>query len=100
MEDISGELDIDTEDDTYKILSTIKLPLGKIIIDDSFYMEDVFHIKNDLHVDLPFSNIKEITSLYAFAIDTENPAYFVEMSVNVRKNVTWIEVCNYIFILG
>ncbi|XP_029160980.1 apolipophorins isoform X2 [Nylanderia fulva] len=91
--DISGELDIDTEGDTYKILSTIQLPLGKIIIDDNFVMEDVFHIKNDLHIDLTFSNIKEITSFYIFQIDEldEQSTYFMEMGVNVRKNITWIE---------
>jgi hypothetical protein len=58
-------------------------------------MEDVFHIKNDLHVDLDllFSDIKEITSLYAFVIDMEEiNTYFMEMNVNVRKDATWIEV--------
>nr|XP_012235380.1 PREDICTED: uncharacterized protein LOC105679739 [Linepithema humile] len=91
MPDILGELDIDTEGDMYKVLSTISLPPGKIIIDDSFTMEDVFHIKNDLHVDLTFSNIRELTSSYMFLIDMENPTYFMEMNVNVKKNNTWIE---------
>lgn len=89
------ELDIDTEGDTYKILSTIEIPRGKIVIDDSFSMEDVFHIKNDLHIDLnlAFSNIREITSLYAFMIDMEEiTTYFMETNLNVRKNTTWIEV--------
>jgi len=88
-------MDIDTEGDTYKVLSTIQIPKGKIVIDDSFSMEDVFHIKNDLHVDLDlsFSNIKEITSLYAFVIDMEEVnTYFMEMNVNVRKDAVWIEV--------
>lgn len=88
-----GELDIDTDDNTYRILSTLELPPGKIVLDDSFSMEDVFHIKNDLHVDLSFSSIKEITSLYTLTIDMiENPTYFMDISVNVRKNATWIEV--------
>lgn len=91
-----GEVDIDTEGDTYKVLSTISLPPGKIIIDDSFTMEDVFNIKNDLHVDLTFSNIREITSSYAFLIDMENPTYFMEISANVKKNNTWIEVITLI----
>ncbi|XP_032670099.1 uncharacterized protein LOC116843644 isoform X1 [Odontomachus brunneus] len=89
IEDISGEVDIDSEGNTYKILSTINLPPGKIILDDNFFLKDVFHVKNDLHVDLTFSSIKEITSLCAFAIDS--PTYFMEMSLNVRKNNTWIE---------
>ncbi|XP_070169221.1 uncharacterized protein Apoltp isoform X2 [Polyergus mexicanus] len=89
--DISGEIDIDTEGDTYKIQSTIKLPPGKIIIYDSFSMEDVFHINNDLHIDLTFSSIKEIVSFYTFLIDLEKLTYFTEMIVNVRKNTTWIE---------
>lgn len=97
IEDLSGELDIDCEGSTYKILSTINLPFGKIALDDNFVMEDVFHIKNDLHIDLSFNNIKEITSFYTFLIDMENnPTYFMDMSVNVRKNTTWIEVCRIV----
>lgn len=90
MEDISGVLDIDCESATYKIFSTIDLPFGQIVLDDNFVMEDVFHIKNDLHVDLSFSSIKEITSLYTFVMD--EVTCFMEMSVNARKNTTWIEV--------
>lgn len=55
-------------------------------------MEDVFHINNDLHIDLTFSSIKEIASFYTFLIDLEKPTYFMEMIVSVRKNTTWIEV--------
>ncbi|EZA49996.1 Apolipophorins [Ooceraea biroi] len=102
-EDLLVELDIDTEGYTYKILSTIQILKGKIVVDDSFSMEDVFHIKNDLHIDLDlsFSNIREITSLYAFIIDMEEiTTYFMEMNVNVRNNITWIETgfhCNYTY---
>lgn len=101
MEDIAGEIDIDHEGNTYKILSTINLPSGKIALDDSFFIEDVFHMRNDLHIDLSFSYIQEITSLYTFQIDLEDQkTYFMEMNVNVRKNTTWIEVCKInIFIL-
>ncbi|EFN78662.1 Apolipophorins [Harpegnathos saltator] len=91
IEDISGELDIDYEHNTYKILSTINLPLGKIVLDDNFLLEDVFHMKNDLHVDLSFSSIREITSLYTFLIDMENRIYLMEMNINVTKNNTRIE---------
>lgn len=58
-------------------------------------MEDVFHIKNDLHIDLDlsFSDIREVTSFYTFTIDMEEiTTYFMEMNVNVRKNMTWLEV--------
>ncbi|XP_014467442.1 PREDICTED: uncharacterized protein LOC106740686 [Dinoponera quadriceps] len=93
IEVISGELDIDYEGSAYKILSTVNLPPGKIVLDDNFLMEDVFNMKNDLHVDLSFSSIREITSLYTLMIDMGNPisTYFVEMNVNVRRNTTWIE---------
>lgn len=94
MEDIIGELDIDTDDNTYRILSTIQLPPGKIVLDDSFFMEDVFHIKNDLHVDVDvsFSSLKEITSLYMLEIDgMENITYFMFIDVNIKKNNTSIE---------
>lgn len=87
-----AELDIDTEDYTYKVLSVIQLPPEKIVIEDSFTMEDVFHIKNDLHIDLTFSKIKEITSYYAFIVDMDTSSYLMDMNVNVRKNTTWFEV--------
>jgi len=87
-----AELDIDTEEYTYKILGVIHMPPEKIVIDDSFTIEDVFHIKNDLHIDLSFSSIREITSLYAFIVDMENLIYLMEMNVNVRKKTTWFEV--------
>lgn len=98
MEDISGEVDIDNEGNTYKVLSTINLPPGKIVLIDNFFLEEVFKIKNDLHVDLSFSSIKEITSLYTLFVDMEkNSIYFMEMSLNVRKNNTLIEVCIYTY---
>lgn len=87
-----AELDIDTEGYTYKILGVLQLPPQKIVIDDSFTMEDVFHIKNDLHVDLTFSKIREIISFYSFTVDTNTLSYLMDMSVNVRKNTTWFEV--------
>jgi len=95
IDTLRAEVDIDTEGDTYKVFSMIQVPKGKIVIDDSFSMEDVFHIKNDLHVDLDlsFSDIREITSLYAFVIDMEEvDTYLMEMNVNVRKDAAWIEV--------
>lgn len=91
--DILAELDIDTDGYTYKVLGIIELPPQKIVIDDCFSMEDVFHIKNDLHIDLrTASKIKEITSLYAFIVDMENLSYLMEMNMNVRKDATWFEV--------
>lgn len=92
---ILTELDIDTDGDTYKILGIIQLPPNKIVIDDSFTMEDVFHIKNDLHIDVTFSNIREITSSYAFVIDMETQNYLMSMDLNVRKNTTWFETGFY-----
>lgn len=87
-----AELDIDTEGYTFKILGIIQLPPDKIVIDDSFTIEDVFHIKNDLHIDLTFSKIREITSFYAFIVDMDTLSYLMDMNVNVRKNTTWFEV--------
>lgn len=87
-----AELDIDTEDYTYKVLGIIQLPPEKIVIEDSFIMEDVFHIKNDLHIDLTFGNIREITSLYSFLVDMETLTYLMDMNLNIRKNTTWFEV--------
>ncbi|XP_025074116.1 uncharacterized protein LOC105427375 [Pogonomyrmex barbatus] len=91
ISDILAELDIDTEDYTYKILGIMQLLSKKIIIEDSFTMEDVFNIKNDLHIDLPFNSIREITSFSAFLVDMENLSYITEMNVNIRKNTTWFE---------
>ncbi|XP_024879673.1 uncharacterized protein LOC112459670 [Temnothorax curvispinosus] len=89
---ILAELDIDTEGYTYKILGQVQLPPEKIVIDDSFTMEDVFHIKNDLHIDISFGKIREITSLYAFIIDMENLSYLMDMDINIRKkDTTWLE---------
>lgn len=87
-----AELDIDTEDYTYKVLGIIQLPPEKIVIEDSFTMEDVFHIKNDLHIDLTFGSIREITSLYSFLVDMDTLTYLMDMNLNVRKNTTWFEV--------
>ncbi|EGI63145.1 Apolipophorin [Acromyrmex echinatior] len=88
---ILAELDIDTEDYTYKILGIIQIPPEKIVIEDSFTMEDVFHIKNDLHVDLTFVKIREITSLFAFIVDMDNHIYLMDMNLNIRKDTTWFE---------
>lgn len=72
------------------------MPPGKIIIDDNFSIEDVFHIKNDLHIDLTFSSIREIKSFYTFQIDEfEKLTCLMEINVNVKKNTTWIEVILY-----
>lgn len=91
-----AELDIDTEGYTYKILGIVQLPTKKIVIDDSFTMEDVFHIKNDLHIDLTFGSITEITSLYEFVVDMETLSYLMDMSLNVKKDKTWLEVLFFI----
>ncbi|XP_015599666.1 uncharacterized protein LOC107269849 [Cephus cinctus] len=100
---IIGALDIDEENSTYKILGSLKLPQGKIILDDKFFMDDVFTIRNDLSIETPFPCYSEITSIYGFIIVPENSKYFLEADVRVKNHDNWIEAgfnANYTYQKG
>lgn len=92
IDPIVGELDIDNEGSLYKVSSLLKLPQGKITLDDRFFMEDVFHMKNDLNIETPFLVVSEINSNYLFNVDEEHAIYLLQMDFNVKSNSTWVEV--------
>ena len=92
METITGTLDFDRDGNTDKLLGLLKIPRGTIVIEDRFYLEDFFHIKNDLSIDTPFECIPEIVSSYSFTADMINSVYLMDMNVNVKNYTEWIEV--------
>ncbi|KAK2581438.1 hypothetical protein KPH14_005113 [Odynerus spinipes] len=89
VEPIMAELDIDAEGYGYKTVGFLHLPAGQITIDDYFWMEDVFNIKNELAVETPFTVAREIASAYVFKVDMDTPMYLMQIDVNVKNNVTW-----------
>ncbi|XP_076235875.1 apolipoprotein lipid transfer particle [Calliopsis andreniformis] len=91
FEPIVGELDIDNEGSIYKIFGTLECFQKKIIFDDMFQLEDLFNIRNELNVITPFSFANQIVFLNVFLIDLEESSYTMQIEVNVRQNVTWLE---------
>ncbi|KAL2717243.1 hypothetical protein V1478_012943 [Vespula squamosa] len=91
MEPVMLKLDIDAEGYGYKTNGFLIIPPRQINFDDYFWMEDVFHIKNELYIDTPFNAAQEITSSYIFKIDMEKSIYLMQMDVNVKNNITWVK---------
>ncbi|XP_031778090.1 uncharacterized protein LOC100118388 isoform X3 [Nasonia vitripennis] len=91
IETITSSIDFEREGSTDKVLAHLKLPQGKIVMEDRFYFEDFFHIKNDLSIDTPFHCASEIVSAYSLAVDMENFMYLMDMSLNVKNYTEWIE---------
>ena len=87
---ITGTLDIDKEGFKYNILNIFQLPQGRITIDDTFFMEDIFNIKNELNLETPFKCASEINSIYTFKI--QDSKVLVQMEMNVYNSSSWIEV--------
>ncbi|XP_011501595.1 PREDICTED: uncharacterized protein LOC105365190 [Ceratosolen solmsi marchali] len=96
IEPITASLDFDREGYTDKILGILKLPQGTIIIDDSFYFEDFFNIKNDLSIDTPFKCGSEIISTFSFGANMENFNYLMDLSLNIKNNSEWINSGFYV----
>ncbi|XP_034189232.2 apolipoprotein lipid transfer particle [Osmia lignaria lignaria] len=100
LEDIIGELDIDNDGPTYKILGSLKYFQGTIVLDDTFWIQDFFNMKNELTIIVPFQVVNEITCLNSFVVDMEQSSYTMQMHVNVRRNATWYETgmdANYVY---
>lgn len=91
VEPIEGELDIDKEGSTYKVAGSLRYFDKKILLDDTFWMEDLFNIKNELNVIVPFKFVNEIVCVNSFIVDLETIDYKMEVMVNVRQNTTWYE---------
>lgn len=87
---ITGVLDIDKEGPKYKIVSVLKLPEGRITLDDSFFMEDFFNIRNDLSMETPFKCASEINSVYIFRL--QDSKIVMQMDMNVYNYSSWVEV--------
>lgn len=91
VEPVTAELDIDHEGPRYKITGSVQ-SLGKtILVDDYFYIEDLFNLRNELNVVTPFAFANEIACVNAFVVDMEKPSYTMHLALNVRRNTTWIE---------
>lgn len=86
VEPIEGELDIDKEGSTYKVAGSLRYFDKKILLDDTFWMEDLFNIKNELNVIVPFKFVNEIVCVNSFIVDLETIDYKMEVMVNVRQN--------------
>ncbi|XP_053973970.1 uncharacterized protein LOC128873939 [Hylaeus volcanicus] len=91
MEPILGELDIDNDGPQYKIYGTARYFQGKIVLDDTFFIEDLFNMKNELNLITPFKLFNELVCLNVFVVDMEKIDYVMQFAVNVRQNKTWIE---------
>ena len=101
VEPIKGELDVDSDGPTYKIAGGLQyLQKKKILLEDTFWMEDLFNMKNELNLIVPFELFNEIVCSNAFIMNMETLNYKMEAVVNVRRNATWYEtglVATYIY---
>ena len=97
IETLTASLDFEREGYTDKILGIIKIPKGDIVIEDRFYFEDFFHIKNDLSIDTPYNFASEIASSYNLALDMESSVYLMDLNFNVKNHSDWIEVFTVFF---
>ncbi|XP_043484877.1 apolipophorins [Leptopilina heterotoma] len=89
IEPITGSLDVDKEGNKYKISSVLKIPQGRITVDDTLYMEHVFNMKNDLSIETPFKYASEINSAYVLHVEDSN--ILLEVDLNVCNYTSWIE---------
>lgn len=91
VEPMTAELDIDHEGPHYKITGNLQSFGKKILVDDHFYIEDLFNLRNELNVITPFAFANEIVCVNAFVVDMEKPSYTIQLALNVRRNATWHE---------
>ncbi|XP_076641857.1 apolipoprotein lipid transfer particle [Halictus rubicundus] len=91
VEPVTAELDIDHEGPWYKITGNLQCFGKKILVDDHFYIEDLFNLRNELNVITPFAFANEIVCVNAFVVDMEKPSYTMQLALNVRRNATWHE---------
>lgn len=89
---ITGSLDLEQEGFTDKILGILKLPHGTITLEDRFYLEDFFHMRNDLSIDTPFDCASEISSGYNLSIDIENGSSLVDLNLDIKNYSDWLKV--------
>ncbi|CAL7937265.1 unnamed protein product [Xylocopa violacea] len=97
---ITGQLDVDNEGPTYNLAGVLRYFQGRILVDDTFWIEDLFNMRNELSVVLPFESVSEIVCSNAFVADMENSNYTIRVAVNVKRNATWHEtgvLANYVF---
>lgn len=89
---IVGDLDVDSEDPLTKVLASLKIPPGVIRLDNRYYCEDYFNMKNDLKVDTPFELASEINSAYQFHLDWDTGDYVAVTNFRMKNQSQWIEV--------
>lgn len=83
---MNANLDIDKLGPLYQIIGAVRIPQGRITLDDRFVIEDVFDMKNSLDIKTPFVWASEINSMYIFKVDMMNSVYLMDMALNVIKN--------------
>ncbi|XP_058800590.1 uncharacterized protein LOC131669586 [Phymastichus coffea] len=88
---IVGTLDFDREGYTDKVLVILRLPSGVIVLEDRFYLEDFFNIKNDLSIETPFQCASEIISAYSFSANMDTMNYLMDISFKIMNHTEWIE---------
>ena len=96
-------MDIDKEGPSYKILGFLKIPQGRIALDDDFFLEDVFNMRNELAIETPFPWASEIKSLYVLNLNMENSIYLAQMDLNFFNRTHWTEsgyIANYSYVEG
>lgn len=98
IDPITGTLDFDREGYTDKVLAMLRIPSGLIVLEDRFYLEDFFNIKNDLSIDTPFQCASEIVSAYSFSANMDTMIYLMDMSFNVKNYSEWVEVRMYKYV--
>ncbi|XP_076620317.1 apolipoprotein lipid transfer particle [Colletes latitarsis] len=91
VEPITGELDIDHDGPHYKVFAIAKYFQGKIVLNDAFFIEDLFNMKNELNLIAPFKLFNELVCVNAFVADMENGDYTLQFAVNVRRQKSWTE---------
>ncbi|XP_014226324.1 uncharacterized protein LOC106652091 isoform X2 [Trichogramma pretiosum] len=91
VETLSASVDYERDGALDKVLAIVKLPVGNIVLEDRFTLEDFFHIKNELSIDTPFPSASEIVSLYNLDLDIDKSEYLMDLSFNIRNYSTWIE---------
>ncbi|XP_031834655.2 apolipoprotein lipid transfer particle isoform X2 [Nomia melanderi] len=91
VEPVVAELDIDHEGPNYKIYGHLDCFSRRILLDDTFYLEDLFNMKNELSIVTPFAFANEIVCVNAFLMDMETPSCTMQLAVNIRRNEVWHE---------
>ncbi|XP_055591953.1 uncharacterized protein LOC129743787 [Uranotaenia lowii] len=94
---ITGTLDLEEYKSKYYVSGNVVLPQGIVEIRDSFWLEDLMNMKNNLKVKTPFPFMKEIVSGYELRIPYPTNKFITGFNVQVLNNTEWINTGFHIF---